>query len=95
VHLVGFTIEIYYDARSYKRQTSLNPVSGFEPGKLRDIAEGNIYVNMYEYISVGADLFTVPKSNSALENFYSYTFCMFCSESVPGALPQQGGAVLL
>ena len=23
MHLVGFTIEIYYDARSYKRQTSL------------------------------------------------------------------------
>jgi len=24
VHLVGFTIEIYYDARSYKRQIIIN-----------------------------------------------------------------------
>jgi len=24
VHLVGFTIEIYHDARPYERQTSLN-----------------------------------------------------------------------
>jgi hypothetical protein len=27
VHLVGFTIEIYYDARSYKRQTSIRAFS--------------------------------------------------------------------
>ena len=25
MHLVGFTIEIYYDARPYERQTSIYP----------------------------------------------------------------------
>jgi len=29
VHLVGFTIEIYYDARSYKRQISGNVLPTF------------------------------------------------------------------
>jgi len=41
VHLVGFTVEIYYDARSYKRQMRLISIA-FEP-----TASGWLKVHQY------------------------------------------------